>query len=684
MGRAINKTVTIVELMKRRIAGLHQVTSLGSTNITDTWEPLEEGLLPLETTRHVSMITITLSKEELNTSSVGYQPPLPADQVKASTEFNYEGEGSPTGRGRGHDSRGRGRSRSTYGNGYAAAEHEDGGWDRNRGYSRARGRGRGSNLRGRGRGRGGNSGPQVDPQLDAGGYNQEAPAQGRGRVRGRGRGFRPNRPMNAADGEVMEIKEDIVIVGAGIAGLTTSLGLHRLGIRSLVLESSDKLRITGFALTLWTNAWRALDALGIGDSLRQHYPLITKFQVMTSSSSSSSSSSSETSPEGEGKDSGSNNESRCVRRKELLESLQRELPHGTIRYSSKVVSIEDSGHHKLLHLADGSTIKTKMATTFGQDLMSTLGKECAMAFDHVMTSAYDEDMKENPAKMKQFVLSKITKVPEQAFAVVEMTELNSISCSQLKLRLPWNVLLGNIAKENVCVAGDALHPMTPDIGQGGCSAIEDGVVLARCLGEAFLKKPRNEMRQEEGYERIKKGLEKYAKERRWRCLSLISAAYVVGFIQQSDGKGDLWGYGNLYVSGYGTRTAALSKALLNDGASCGQCYKIVCDYLSDPQFCKKRASVTVTATNFCLPNFDLPRNEGGWCNPPLQHFDMAQPAWEKIGIVPVLFQRVLCKKHSGVRFTINGRDYFELVLITNVGALDLSNLCRSKAHRPIG
>ncbi|KAK8958686.1 hypothetical protein KSP40_PGU018245 [Platanthera guangdongensis] len=56
MGRTINKTVMIVELIDRRIADLHQNTAVGSTDITDTWEPLEEGLLPLETTRHVSMI----------------------------------------------------------------------------------------------------------------------------------------------------------------------------------------------------------------------------------------------------------------------------------------------------------------------------------------------------------------------------------------------------------------------------------------------------------------------------------------------------------------------------------------------------------------------------------------------------------------------------------------------------
>ncbi|MBA0760277.1 hypothetical protein Gotri_003019 [Gossypium trilobum] len=36
----------IAELIKRRIAGLHQNTSTGSIDITDTWEPLEEGLLP--------------------------------------------------------------------------------------------------------------------------------------------------------------------------------------------------------------------------------------------------------------------------------------------------------------------------------------------------------------------------------------------------------------------------------------------------------------------------------------------------------------------------------------------------------------------------------------------------------------------------------------------------------------
>ncbi|KAI8549438.1 hypothetical protein RHMOL_Rhmol06G0024500 [Rhododendron molle] len=56
----------------------------------------------------------------------------------------------------------------------------------------------------------------------------------------------------------------------------------KLGLRSLVLESSENLRTTGFAITLMTNAWRALNALGIGNSPREHYPLISRFQVGSS------------------------------------------------------------------------------------------------------------------------------------------------------------------------------------------------------------------------------------------------------------------------------------------------------------------------------------------------------------------------------------------------------------------
>jgi len=52
------------------------VTELGSVEIKDRWEPLEEGLDPIETVRNVSSISVHLSKKQLNENAAGYQPPI--------------------------------------------------------------------------------------------------------------------------------------------------------------------------------------------------------------------------------------------------------------------------------------------------------------------------------------------------------------------------------------------------------------------------------------------------------------------------------------------------------------------------------------------------------------------------------------------------------------------------------
>ncbi|KAK4845606.1 hypothetical protein QYF36_007022 [Acer negundo] len=195
-GRAINKTVMIAELLKRRVVGLHQNTSTGSIDITDVWEPLEEGLLPLETTRHVSVITIILSKKELDSSSLGYQPPIPADQVKPLVE--YDGETLPGMQVRGRRDQGQGRS----GGNNNGVEYNNGHWDGGRGYGgRGRGQGRGRGSRGRGRGYGGRNMQQESGYYNGYGGSGSFPAQGRGRGRGRGRargrgqGFRSDGPV---------------------------------------------------------------------------------------------------------------------------------------------------------------------------------------------------------------------------------------------------------------------------------------------------------------------------------------------------------------------------------------------------------------------------------------------------------------------------------------------------------
>jgi DNA-binding protein len=81
MGKAINKTVTIAEILKRKLP-LHQTTALSSCEMIDVFEPLEEGLDVVTNHRHVSCIKVTLSLEPMDVNHVGYQPPLPLQELQ--------------------------------------------------------------------------------------------------------------------------------------------------------------------------------------------------------------------------------------------------------------------------------------------------------------------------------------------------------------------------------------------------------------------------------------------------------------------------------------------------------------------------------------------------------------------------------------------------------------------------
>ena len=82
MGRAINKCVTITDILKRKMP-LHQITKLSSEEIIDVFEPLEEGLDVVESKRYVSCMVVTLSKtgKNMDTSDIGYQAPLPLEDI---------------------------------------------------------------------------------------------------------------------------------------------------------------------------------------------------------------------------------------------------------------------------------------------------------------------------------------------------------------------------------------------------------------------------------------------------------------------------------------------------------------------------------------------------------------------------------------------------------------------------
>ncbi|KPP59169.1 hypothetical protein Z043_122937, partial [Scleropages formosus] len=74
-GRAVTKTITCAEIMKRRVGGLHQLTKLRYKCVQEVWES-GEGSAPQTTVhRNVPAISILLSKDPLDPREPGYQPP---------------------------------------------------------------------------------------------------------------------------------------------------------------------------------------------------------------------------------------------------------------------------------------------------------------------------------------------------------------------------------------------------------------------------------------------------------------------------------------------------------------------------------------------------------------------------------------------------------------------------------
>lgn len=60
---------------------------------------------------------------------------------------------------------------------------------------------------------------------------------------------------------------DVVIVGAGIAGLTLGLCLHAKGLSSRIYEKSPEIKPLGVGINILPHATRVLHALGLGDAL---------------------------------------------------------------------------------------------------------------------------------------------------------------------------------------------------------------------------------------------------------------------------------------------------------------------------------------------------------------------------------------------------------------------------------
>ncbi|KAF3440929.1 hypothetical protein FNV43_RR19215 [Rhamnella rubrinervis] len=370
------------------------------------------------------------------------------------------------------------------------------------------------------------------------------------------------------DGGVEVEEMDIVIAGGGICGLATALALHRKGITSVVLERSETLRTSGAAIGILTNGWRALDQLGVGSKLREtSIPLQGARDIWLDTNKQRAS------PLSKG-------EFRCVKRRDLIQMLAEDLPHGTIQFGCHILSLklDPSTSYPTLQLLNGRTIKAKVLigcdganslvaeflklkpkkifshsavrslTNYptGHGLVPELFRThkdnmlCGrvpinqnLVFWFLLLPGYTQDTMifNDPELIRRMSVEKINGFPNEIVRMVRDCDTSNLSLTHLKYRTPWDVLVGNFQRGTVTLAGDAMHVMGPFLGQGGSAALEDAVVLARCLAhktrdQADLNGNGMQIVQA----KVGEAMDAYVKERRMRLVGLSAQTYLTGLL----------------------------------------------------------------------------------------------------------------------------------------------------------
>lgn len=306
----------------------------------------------------------------------------------------------------------------------------------------------------------------------------------------------------------------VIVIGSGIAGLSAAIGLRKVGIDVAVYERAPELREVGAGISLWANALRALDHLGASEAVRAaslkmtfseirgrdgHRPLITLDAA------------------GMEKWSGLPELVRMVHRADLVGALASHLPPGIAHYGHECVAIEDFEGKPRVRFANGHTDTADAvvgadgihsvvrAVLFGPEPPRYSGYTCwrgicprpasveagaigewwgrgkrvgvvTIPGDRVYWFAVENSPPDLRAPDERAHLANAfqgwAKPAEELFA---STPPDKVIRGDILDRKPTRVW----SKGRVGVIGDAAHPTTPNLGQGGCMAIEDAVVLAR-------------------------------------------------------------------------------------------------------------------------------------------------------------------------------------------------------------
>jgi 2-polyprenyl-6-methoxyphenol hydroxylase-like FAD-dependent oxidoreductase len=309
----------------------------------------------------------------------------------------------------------------------------------------------------------------------------------------------------------MEQHMKAIVVGGGIGGLAAAVALHRRGLEVAVLERAGQPNFGGAGLSLWPNALRALDRLGIGDQVRQQAALGGDSGIRR--------------PDGRWLAQtrlAATIEARfgdplvIMHRATLAHLLADRLPPGTVRYSAIVTGVQPGapGAAASVHAADGSQQADLVVAADGiRSVLRTALFPGAAGPRYAGYTAWRMIVGDpggtEPAETwgpggQRFAIVPIAGGHCYCYATADVPPGTAFDDDAAELRRrfggwhpPIGALLAPLTRHDVlrndieelaplpamhrgrvALLGDAAHAMTPDLGQGACQAIEDAVVLA--------------------------------------------------------------------------------------------------------------------------------------------------------------------------------------------------------------
>lgn len=313
----------------------------------------------------------------------------------------------------------------------------------------------------------------------------------------------------------MSTRESVIIIGAGIGGLAAALALKRAGIDARVFERVKSLQEVGAGLTLWANAVKVLRKLGLDEITRASYNLADGNIYNRQGQCLSSIPATRLKRRfGEA--------NLAVHRADLQAALLAASGSENIALESACSGFEQDETGVTVHLADGRRVRgcaligadgihsTVRALMFGEQPPRYAGYTawrgvtgppaceirvgeywgCGKRFGIVpltqeriywfATHNARAGEQESAAGRKQEVLERFLDWHASIPALIEATPAGAILRNDIYDRPPllaWT-------QGRVTLLGDAAHPMTPNLGQGACQALEDALVLAQCLAQS--------------------------------------------------------------------------------------------------------------------------------------------------------------------------------------------------------